>query len=297
MSNEFGKYLSDFLDKNDYRIESFAKKVGYSTGLISHYTTGKRSPSYKFIETFFQKFNFSIEEKQKILEIVDRDKIPISLQEFKSKEKSQMVSPFNISDKQAIELGKYLKKRREKLDYSTNYIEIHTGIDKANLSRIENGKKKKINPLYLKELAKILKLNQIEVFDEIGYIDDEYLFETKKKEISKFIENFMEKNNYKLEYLSEMTGFSVAAIGHYKTGARTPKDDFVEKFIEVFKLNNTETEKLKLAVAMDRTPDLIKRKLILDKKIKDPLYKYIDMLSEEQRKIIEPMLKGLVEKK
>ena len=94
-----------------------------------------------------------------------------------------------------------------------------------------------------------------------------------------------------------MTGFSVAAIGHYKTGVRTPKDDFVEKFIEVFRLNNVETEKLKLAVAMDRTPDLVKRKLILDKKIKDPLYEYIDMLSEEQRKIIEPMLKGLVEKK
>ena len=34
-----------------------------------------------------------------------------------------------------------------------------------------------------------------------------------------------------------------------------------------------------------------------NKKIKDPLYEYIDMLSEEQRKIIEPMLKGLVEKK
>lgn len=82
---------------------------------------------------------------------------------------------FELTDEQALKLGEYLKKRREELNYSTNHIEIHTGIDKADLSRIENGKKKKINPIYLKELAKALKLNQIELFNKVGYIDDEYL--------------------------------------------------------------------------------------------------------------------------
>ena len=82
---------------------------------------------------------------------------------------------FELTDEQALNLGEFLKKRREELNYSTNHIEIYTGINKADLSRIENGKKKKINPIYLKELAKILKLNQIELFNKVGYIDDEYL--------------------------------------------------------------------------------------------------------------------------
>ncbi len=36
MSNEFGKYLSNYLEEHNYKIENFAKEVGYSTGLISH---------------------------------------------------------------------------------------------------------------------------------------------------------------------------------------------------------------------------------------------------------------------
>ena len=37
-----------------------------------------------------------------------------------------------------------------------------------------------------------------------------------KKEVSKFLEDFMEQNNFKLEYIAEMTGASLAAVGHYK---------------------------------------------------------------------------------
>lgn len=84
MSNEFGKYLSNYLEEHNYKIENFAKEVGYSTGLISHYTTGKRSPSYKFIEAFFKKFNFSNEEKEKVLKVLERDKMPDSLKKLKT---------------------------------------------------------------------------------------------------------------------------------------------------------------------------------------------------------------------
>jgi len=82
---------------------------------------------------------------------------------------------FEVSEKKALELGKFLKNKREELGYTSNYMENKTGIDKADLSRIENGKKKKINPLYLKELSKVLKINQIELFNLAGFIDDIYL--------------------------------------------------------------------------------------------------------------------------
>lgn len=82
---------------------------------------------------------------------------------------------FELSEEIALKIGGILKKRREELGYSTNFIELHTGINKADLSRIENGKKKKINPFYLKELSKTLKLNQIELFSMAGFIDKEYI--------------------------------------------------------------------------------------------------------------------------
>lgn len=133
-----------------------------------------------------------------------------------------MKKVFEITDNEALELGNYLKERRESLGYSTNHIEIHTGIDKADLSRIENGKKKKINPLYLRELARVLKLNQIELFNKVGFIDDSYL----------------------------------------------PKNTLLD---------------------VDKTAnDTVERK-------KDPLYKYIDKIDPEKRKIAEKMLKALIE--
>lgn len=250
---------------------------------------------------------------------------------------------FEVTDEQAFELGKYLKERREELKYSTNHIEIHTGINKADLSRIENGKKKKINPIYLKELAKVLKLNQIELFNKIGYIDDKYL---PKNEIVET--EFMTIPVYSsvsaglgcevcsdpIDYLPypKTTGEIIAIrvegdsmedtipdgstivvkknvmveigeIGVFLTNGIDYKEGYVKRLRHkngtyVLESDNKKYEDIKI-----KTSDIIACgkviKIMTDtnKKIKDPLYNYIDMLSEEQRKIIEPMLKGLVEKK
>lgn len=86
-----------------------------------------------------------------------------------------MEKNFELSEEKRILIGKLIKEQREKLGYSTNYAEIITGINKADISRIENGLKKKINPIYLKKLASALKMNQVELFNLAGFIDDEYL--------------------------------------------------------------------------------------------------------------------------
>lgn len=80
---------------------------------------------------------------------------------------------FELDDKKALEVGMFLKSRREELGYSTNFMTLKTGIDKSEISRIENGKKKKINPIYLNEISKILKLNPIDVFKMVGFLDME----------------------------------------------------------------------------------------------------------------------------
>lgn len=80
---------------------------------------------------------------------------------------------FKISERKAKEFGRYIKNIRESLGYSTNKVEIDTGISKSDLSRIENGLRKHINPFYLKVLAKLYKKNVLEFQRKLGFIDDE----------------------------------------------------------------------------------------------------------------------------
>ncbi|WP_462351166.1 helix-turn-helix domain-containing protein [Fusobacterium varium] len=85
MKNEFGKFLKEYMLNHEYKLEAFAVKVGYSFGLISHYVTGRRSPSYKFINDFFTKFDLTEEEKLKILDILKEDKLPEEINKLEKK--------------------------------------------------------------------------------------------------------------------------------------------------------------------------------------------------------------------
>lgn len=80
-------------------------------------------------------------------------------------------------------------------------------------------------------------------------------------EFSIFFNDFLNRKKYKLEYVASETGFSLAAIGHYKTGFRIPNDDFVEKFIKAFYFSVEESEHIKDLVNRDRTPERIRKHL------------------------------------
>lgn len=88
---------------------------------------------------------------------------------------------YELSEEKAKEIGTFLKNRREELGYSTNQMLIKTEIDKSDISRIENGKKRKLNPIYLKKLAKALKLDVIELFKMVGFLDEDIEIHTKKE--------------------------------------------------------------------------------------------------------------------
>lgn len=101
---------------------------------------------------------------------------------------------YELSEEKAIEIGNFLKNRREELGYSTNQMLMKTDIDKSDLSRIENGKKRKLNPIYLKKLAKALKLDVIELFKMVGYLDDDIEIHIKKESFE--LKNAIEKIVY-----------------------------------------------------------------------------------------------------
>lgn len=89
--SEFAIYLKKFLEKNELKIEVFADKVGVSFGLISHYVTDKRKPSYKFLEKFFNSFNISEKEKKEVINMIELEKIPVSIKKLKNIE-SQIIN-------------------------------------------------------------------------------------------------------------------------------------------------------------------------------------------------------------
>lgn len=89
--NLFGKYLKNFLDEKNYKLEYAADQIGVSFGLLGHYINGRRSPSYKFLEKFFKSFNIKELEQKKIIELVEFDKMPDDLKKLREKKKKSSI--------------------------------------------------------------------------------------------------------------------------------------------------------------------------------------------------------------
>lgn len=100
---------------------------------------------------------------------------------------------YELSEEKAKEIGAFLRSKREELGYSTNQMLMKTDIEKSDISRIENGKKRKINPIQLKKIAKALKLDVIELFKMVGFLDEDIELHTKKEsfEIKNVIRNIV----------------------------------------------------------------------------------------------------------
>ena len=105
-------------------------------------------------------------------------------------------------------LGEYLKKRRAENNLSLNDVDRYTGIKNSTLSRIENNSNTfpEIKVCILKKLAKLYKINVIELFIKENYLDEndlsshkkeiqnvEYLKPNEKELIQKIIDAFAEE--------------------------------------------------------------------------------------------------------
>ena len=72
----FSDFLDNFRKEKDISLESLAKMTDVSFSIISHYSTGRRKPSYEFVSKIFNLFNFSELEKAEILFLLDKEKLP-----------------------------------------------------------------------------------------------------------------------------------------------------------------------------------------------------------------------------
>ena len=85
------------------------------------------------------------------------------------------MNKFSVLEEKAIELGKLIRKKREEKNLSQGQLAYKTGINNADIHRIEAGQRKKINPFYLMALAEALDINYVELYKIAGYVEEKDL--------------------------------------------------------------------------------------------------------------------------
>lgn len=68
-------------------------------------------------------------------------------------------------------IGDYLFRIRQEQQISIRYLAKLTGVSHSEINKIENGERANPSPVYLKAIATVLGINQIECLKKAGYID------------------------------------------------------------------------------------------------------------------------------
>ncbi len=69
-------------------------------------------------------------------------------------------------------IGEKLKERREMLGYSFGKLSGLSGVDRAEISRIESGGRKNPNPIMVKKIASAMGMNIIELYEDMGLLEN-----------------------------------------------------------------------------------------------------------------------------
>lgn len=128
-----------------------------------------------------------------------------------------------------MELKDIIKQRREELGYSYGKLAILTGLDKGEISRIENGKRKRPGIKNVKKICEALNLDLTETYRKIGILgetDKDFLNDLldilDKEELKKMLEL----------YLKEIT---FEAVEQNKMDILTPKINGIKNVINNLK--------------------------------------------------------------
>lgn len=88
---------------------------------------------------------------------------------------------FIILEEDAIKLGELLKEKRKENNLTITDIEAKSGINRADIHRLEGGQKKRLNPFQLVSLADVLDINLIDLFILAGFINKKAITDFVKK--------------------------------------------------------------------------------------------------------------------
>ena len=120
---------------------------------------------------------------------------------------------FLIDINKAQELGLLLRKSREMRSVTITFVSKKTEINIADLSRLETGQKLRINPFHLSKLCDLYEIPLIDIYLNLGYLDENSLtnyyskFSSKEQKIDNIIHKIpiFNLNSFEEEYYSTET--------------------------------------------------------------------------------------------
>lgn len=135
-------------------------------------------------------------------------------------------------------LSSYILELKEKRNLGFNQLALKSGVNAKTLNEIMYGKAKRVNPIYLIQLAKALGVHYKEFYKILGYLDigDDIVRDDSRGNLN-FSNSTLGDNNF-------MIGGSVSN-SNIKPIFNEKKDTDSENFLDLTKLDKRDTEIIK----------------------------------------------------
>ncbi len=168
---------------------------------------------------------------------------------------------FVIAEEDALKLGDFLKDKRKEKSLTIAELEGKSGINRADIHRLESGQKKRLNPFQLVSLAESLDINLIELYILVGFIN--------KKAISDFVEKKTdERINEQLKIISYTGAIKIPVYESFESAFGFTKNINPVKYTTLFL--NDKKEYFGVIINSDNlSPFLSKDAIVIIEKTKE----------------------------
>ena len=130
---------------------------------------------------------------------------------------------FLVDINKAQELGLLFRKSREMKNLTISSVSKKTKINIADLSRLETGQKLRINPFHIFKLCNLYRLPLVDIYLNLGYLDENSLIE----HYSNFSSRVEEIN----EPINKIPIFNLNSFEKDSSSSQVFKDDSMSPFI------------------------------------------------------------------
>lgn len=160
---------------------------------------------------------------------------------------------FVIVEDDALKLGRFLKEARSQKKMTITDLENESGINRADIHRLEGGQKKRLNPFQLVSIAEALEINLIDLYILVGFIS--------KKAITDFVKKKTdERISEQLKIISYTGAIKIPVFEDFLNALDLVKNSEPIKYTTLFL--NEDTEYVGIIIKEDTLTPLISKNAI-----------------------------------
>jgi len=161
---------------------------------------------------------------------------------------------FVIVEDDALKLGRFLKEARSQKKMTITDLENESGINRADIHRLEGGQKKRLNPFQLVSIAEALEINLIDLYILVGFIS--------KKAITDFVKKKTdERISEQLKIISYTGAIKIPVFEDFLNALDLVKNSEPIKYTTLFL--NEDTEYVGIIIKEDTLTPLISKNAIV----------------------------------